>query len=483
MENPRFCPESNGVTLRFYNTLSGRKEDFKPLDPANVRMYVCGPTVYDRAHIGNARPVIVFDVLARLLRQKYGNDHVTYVRNITDVDDKIIVAAREDGEPIEDLTARTIDAYHHDIGALNNLPPDVEPRATQHIPEMIAMVTALIERNYAYEAEGHVLFHVPQMNDYGALSHRDLDEMIAGARVEVAPYKKHPADFVLWKPSQPDEPGWESPWGLGRPGWHLECSVMSEKHLGESFDIHGGGQDLIFPHHENERAQSLCARQGTSFARYWLHNGFVTVEGEKMSKSLGNFLTIKDVLNQVQGRGEAARLLMLGTHYRKPLDWTIDGLGEAKAGMDRLYTALRDAGEEEHEATQNAPSEVLDALGDDLNTPFAISVLYEQAKALNKAKAGSEKRRLSSALRMGAEMLGILTQRPSKWFEEVISVPAAKMGVKALGTEIIDDLIAQRNAARQARNFAEADRIRDELAAQHVVLEDTLQGTRWKRSV
>ena len=470
------------MTLRFFNTKSGVKEEFKPLDPTNVRMYLCGPTVYDRAHIGNARPVIVFDVLYRLLRQRFGEDHVRYVRNITDVDDKIIAAAHANDEPIDELTARTIIAFHRDIAGLNALPPDAEPRATQHIAEMIAMVSDLIRRNFAYHAENHVLFHVPTMTDYGALSHRTLDDMIAGARVEVAPYKKHPADFVLWKPSQPGEPGWKSPWGRGRPGWHLECSVMSEKHLGASFDIHGGGQDLIFPHHENERAQSLCARDGTSFAKYWMHNGFVTVEGEKMSKSLGNFLTIEEALNHVRGRGEAARLLMLGTHYRKPLDWTLAGLREAKANMDRLYTALRDAGSEEVDEHGEAPTEVLEALDDDLNTPLAISLLYDLAKSLNKAPNGRQKNRLAHTLLTGANLLGLLEQRPGKWFEDIIAVDAARLGLTALEPEIIDDFIAQRDAAREAKNFSEADRIRDALAAQGILLEDTPEGTRWKRS-
>ena len=467
------------MTLRFFNTKSGVKEEFEPLDPTNVRMYVCGPTVYDRAHIGNARPVIVFDVLFRLLRQCFGKDHVRYVRNITDVDDKIIAAARANDEPIDELTARTIVAFHRDIAGLNTLPPDAEPRATQHIADMIAMVSDLMERNYAYEAKGHVLFHVPAMADYGVLSHRSLDDMIAGARVEVAPYKKHPADFVLWKPSSSEDPGWESPWGRGRPGWHLECSVMSEKHLGASFDIHGGGQDLIFPHHENERAQSLCARDGTSFAKHWMHNGFVTVEGEKMSKSLGNFLTIEEALDQVQGRGEAARLLMLGTHYRKPLDWTLAGLREAKFCMDRLYTALRDAGDFADEDMPEAPAEILDALGDDLNTPLAISLLYDLAKSLNKVPNGRQKNFLARTLLTGANLLGLLEQRPGKWFEEIIPVDSAKM---TLSVQAIDVFIAQREAAREAKNFSEADRIRDALAAQGILLEDTPGGTRWKRS-
>jgi cysteinyl-tRNA synthetase len=327
------------VPIQLTNTLTKRKEPFKPLDPENVRLYVCGPTVYDFAHIGNARPVVVFDVLYRLLRHVYGADHVTYARNITDVDDKIIKAARENGEPIDALTARTVQAFHDDMAALGALPPDVEPRATQTIPEMVALIARLIERGHAYEADGHVLFHVPSDPHYGCLSHRDREEMIAGARVEVAPYKKDPADFVLWKPSDGDQPGWQSPWGRGRPGWHIECSAMSAKHLGETFDIHGGGQDLIFPHHENEIAQSTCGTDG-KFARLWMHNGYVIVGGEKMSKSLGNFLTVRQLLDEGL-RGEAIRLALLSGHYRQPLDVTREKIAEAKAGSMALFAPRR----------------------------------------------------------------------------------------------------------------------------------------------
>ncbi len=472
------------MTLKFHNTQSGRKEAFEPLDPANVRMYVCGPTVYDLAHIGNARPVIVFDVLYRLLRQFYGDAHVTYVRNITDVDDKIIEAARRNDEPIDKLTARTIAAFHGDMAAVGALDPDVEPRATGHIPDMLSMVECLVSRGFAYAAEGHVLFHVPAMTDYGGLSHRSPDDMIAGARVEVAPYKKHAADFVLWKPSAPDDPGWDSPWGRGRPGWHLECSVMSGRHLGVSFDIHGGGQDLIFPHHENERAQSTCAKDGATFARFWIHNGFVTVEGEKMSKSLGNVLTVRDVLSRVNGRGEAVRLLMLGTHYRKPLDWTETGVREAKATMDRFYTALQEA--DGIEADAPPPREILAALADDLNTPLAIAVLRDYAKSLNKAGDGAAKARFKGLLMAGAGVLGLLRQRPCAWFKDSVGpdesgVPTTDDG-RGISDQMIDDLIARRSAARVARDFSAADRIRDDLAGQGVILEDTPGGTRWKRA-
>ena len=328
------------MTLTLHNTLTRKREPLEPVRPGHVGMYVCGPTVYDFAHIGNARPIVVFDVLYRVLKRLYPS--VTYVRNITDVDDKINEASRQSGEPIETITARTTKAFHEDIAALGALPPDVEPRATAHIAQMIALIATLIEAGNAYEADGHVLFHVPSSPRYGALSGRNRDEMIAGARVEVAPYKRDPADFVLWKPSDDSLPGWESPWGRGRPGWHIECSAMSRAYLGETLDIHGGGIDLVFPHHENEIAQSECACPGVPFARHWVHNGWLTVEGEKMSKSLGNFITIRDALAETPG--EVIRLVLLSTHYRHPMDWSADGLRQARANLDRLYTALRNAG-------------------------------------------------------------------------------------------------------------------------------------------
>jgi len=469
------------VDLYLYNTLAREKQRFEPAQPGRVRMYVCGPTVYDRAHIGNARPVIVFDVLYRLLRRLYGEGNVTYVRNITDVDDKINAQAKASGEPIEELTRRTTEAFHRDMAALGALPPDHEPRATQHIKEMIAMAEALIARGHAYVAEGHVLFDVASMPDYGRLSRRSQEELIAGARVEVAPYKKNPADFVLWKPSTPDLPGWDSPWGRGRPGWHLECSVMSEKYLGVPLDIHGGGQDLIFPHHENERAQTLCAHEGLDcFARFWVHNGFVIVEGRKMSKSLGNFLTVEDVLEAAGGRGEAVRLMMLSTHYRKPLDWTQAGLVEARNRLDYLYKALwrlQDIGIEPPKGG-DVPPQVLQALCDDLNTPQALADLKDLAGKIHTAlDAGDSERakEFAPGLVAAGELLGLLQGDPDAWFK----------GTEGDGLDAaeIEALIEKRREARKARDFATADRIRDELAAAGVQLEDKPDGTtEWRRA-
>ncbi|MGE5475914.1 MAG: cysteine--tRNA ligase [Bacteroidales bacterium] len=458
------------MALALYNTLTRRKEAFQPLDPDHVGMYVCGPTVYDRAHIGNARPVIVFDVLYRLLSRLYPK--VTYVRNITDVDDKINQRSKDSGEPIDVITARTTKMFHEDIGELNALPPTVEPRATAHIAQMLDIIGRLIAKGHAYEAEGHVLFSVPSMSDYGKLSGRSMDEMIAGARVEVAPYKKNPADFVLWKPSTPDLPGWDSPWGRGRPGWHIECSAMSGQYLGQTFDIHGGGQDLVFPHHENEIAQSQCAN-GAPFARYWLHNGYLMVEGEKMSKSLGNFFTVRELLEQAPG--EAIRLCMLSTHYHQPFDWTAEGLKQARATLDRLYTALRNSADVTAEASEPTV-EVLSALKDDLNTPQAIAHLHELATALNKATRSAEKARAKGALLAAGDLLGVLKQDPEAWFRWQPAGAAA-----GLSDADIERLIQARADARKARNFAEADRIRKELADGGVVLEDGAQGTSWKR--
>jgi cysteinyl-tRNA synthetase len=458
------------MSLTLYNTLTRCKDPFVPLDPQEVGMYVCGPTVYDRAHIGNARPVIVFDVLYRLLRRLYPK--VVYVRNITDVDDKINARAKENGEPIAALTARTTAAFHADIVRLNALPPDVEPRATAHIGQMIVLIEQLIARGHAYEAEGHVLFSVPSMPAYGQLSRRSQDELIAGARVEVAPFKKEPADFVLWKPSTDDLPGWESPWGRGRPGWHIECSAMSKEYLGVTFDIHGGGQDLVFPHHENEIAQSVCAH-GQPFARYWLHNGYLMVEGEKMAKSLGNFITVHDLLDRAPG--EAIRLAMLSTHYHQPIDWTAEGLKQARAALDRLYLALRGAAQVPAERRDEVPAEVQAALEDDLNTPLAVAHLHELATALNKAATPGEKARWKGALLASGDSLGLLQQDVEEWFRWA---PAGDAG---LTDDQIDGLVAQRVAARKARNFTEADRIRQDLAAHGVVLEDGPAGTTWRR--
>ena len=463
------------MTLRLHNTLTRDKVDFTPIDDTNVRMYVCGPTVYDFAHIGNARPVVVFDVLARLLRRLYpAPDHkVTYVRNITDVDDKINARAQESGRAIEDITKETAAQFHADMAALGALPPDVEPRATQHIAEMIAMIETLIEKGNAYEAEGHVLFSVPSMDDYGQLSRRDRDELIAGARVEIAPYKKDAADFVLWKPSPIADglPGWDSPWGRGRPGWHIECSAMSAKILGRTFDIHGGGQDLIFPHHENEIAQSRCAHGTDVMANVWMHNGYLMAEGEKMSKSLGNFYTVHDLLQEFPG--EAIRLTLLKTHYRQPLDFTKDGIREAKSELDGFYGALRGAViDEDVSMVEDA---IQGHLCDDLNTPAAIAELHRQLRELNRATDNLKFKR-QKKLRREAAVLGLLQQDPEAWFKWQ---PPAKAG--GLSDAEIDALIAERVAARKAKDFARADEIRGILTAEGIAVEDSAEGAVWRR--
>lgn len=462
------------MTLRLYNTLSRQREEFEPHDPANVRMYVCGPTVYDEAHIGNARPVIVFDVLYRLLRAIYGTDNVTYARNITDVDDKIIDAARSSGQPIAEITKRTTAAYHRDIGALNNLKPDLEPHATEHIDQMITLIEALIARGNAYEADGHVLFEVASMTNYGKLSGNPRDEILAGARVEVAPYKKDGADFVLWKPSTDNQPGWDSPWGFGRPGWHLECSAMSGEHLGLSFDIHGGGQDLIFPHHENEIAQSRCAYPEESFAKYWMHNGYLMVEGEKMSKSLGNFVTVNHLLKNWPG--EAIRFAMLKTHYRQPINWSERGLREAKAELDRFYGALRNRAGIAAEVGDGEESVACSALFDDLNTPQAIADLHATLGSFNAAETEDAAKHAKGLLLCQADLLGLLQQDPEEWFRWQSAVATS------LDDDEIESLIERRAQARANKNFTEADRIRVELAATGVVLEDSAQGTTWRRA-
>jgi len=446
------------MSLVIYNTLSREKEPFVPLDAGHVRLYVCGPTVYDYVHIGNARPVVAFDVLYRLLRRRYRR--VTYVRNITDIDDRIMVRAADNGETIEALTTRTADAYQGDMRRLGALVPDVEPRATQYVGDMIGMIGRLVDKGHAYAAEGHVLFSVPSMSDYGRLSRRTRDELIAGARVEVAPYKKDPADFVLWKPSTDEQPGWPSPWGRGRPGWHIECSAMSAKHLGETFDIHGGGLDLIFPHHENEIAQSRSAFGHAIMAKYWMHNGFLNISGEKMSKSLGNFFTVHELLDQYPA--EAIRLLLLSAHYRQPLDFTHDGLQQAKATLDRWYGALRgrDAAPAASLRAGSVPV-VEDALSDDLNTPLAISAIHQLDDP--------------ASLRASAQALGLLQQDAEAWFRWT---PA---GASGPSDAEIEAAIANRQAARKAKDFKESDRIRDELKAKGVVLEDGPTGTTWKR--
>ena len=451
------------MELRLYDTLTREKRVFEPIDPANVRVYVCGPTVYDFAHIGNARPVIVFDVLFRVLRHIYGADHVKYVRNITDVDDKINARAAERGIDIRELTEETYANFKADVAALGCLPPTVEPRATEHIDEMKAIIERLIASGHAYVAEGNVLFNVPSMTDYGQLSKRPMDEMIAGARVEVAPYKKDAQDFVLWKPSKPGEPGWPSPGGIatpGRPGWHIECSAMSWKHLGETFDIHGGGIDLVFPHHENEIAQSRCAFHTGVMANTWMHNGFLQVEGEKMSKSLGNFITIRDVLKDWPG--EVARLNMLRTHYRQPIDWTVKSLEESWKTLDDWYWIAGDA------PGEAISSQALEALGDDLNTHQVITALHGLR---NRIQAGEDTLRGEFAGTLRA--LGFLRESAKDW-------AARRQAGSDVDAATVEGLIAARKAARSAKNFAESDRIRDELAAMGVVLKDSKEGTTWE---
>src|SRR5579871_5346754 len=433
------------MTLRLFNTLTKTKEDFVPFDKKNVRMYVCGPTVYDFAHIGNARPVIVFDLLFRLLRHDFGDAHVTYVRNITDVDDKINARAAERGISIRALTEETARIYDEDVAALGNLPPSVTPRATDHIAEMVAMIELLIADGHAYTADGHVLFDVSSKADYGKLSHRSLDEMIAGARVDVAPYKKGAMDFVLWKPSEAGQPGWDSPWGRGRPGWHIECSAMAGKYLGETFDIHGGGIDLVFPHHENEIAQSEGAHHNHPLATVWMHNGFLNVEGEKMSKSLGNFVTINELLKDWPG--EVLRFNMLRSHYRQPMDWTVAGMNESWKTLERFY------GVTEPLANPKPGAAFLDALSDDLNTPQAIAELHKGGEL---------------ELAGGLGLLGFSNTQ--------IRIETKK----DVDTVAIADAITARNAARKARDFKESDRIRDELLAKGIVLKDGPGGTTWE---
>ena len=454
------------TTMKLHNALTGRKETFVPADPARPTMYVCGPTVYSYPHIGNARSAVVFDLLYRLLKHRFGD--VAYARNVTDIEDKIIEAARAAGVPTSAIVERYTPAYHADMAALGVLPPTIEPFATGHVPQMLAMIEALIAKGHAYEADGHVLFHVPSFPAYGRLSRRSREEMIDGARVEVAPYKRDPADFVLWKPSAPDQPGWDSPYGRGRPGWHIECSAMIEAHLGATIDIHGGGQDLRFPHHENELAQSSCAHGGAPLARFWVHNGFLNVDHEKMAKSVGNVLLVRDLLREAPG--EAIRFALLSTHYRKPLDWTSASLPQAKQALDRLYRTIELLPDTD-DASQ-VPDGVLRALEDDLNTPKAFAELFALAHRAHASSDEGERRALRAELLAGGALLGLLDQEPASWFQEA--------GASSLEPAEIERLIDARAAARAARNFAEADRIRDQLAAAGVALEDGPEGTRWR---
>ena len=440
-------------TLKLYNTLSRAKDDFIPIDDEHVKLYACGPTVYSYAHIGNARASIVFDTLRRVLETKY--PMVTYVANLTDIDDKIIAAAQTENKPISEITEHYATIYNNDMAALGVQKPAIQPKATDHVDGMIAMIVTLIEKGHAYTAEGHVLFHVPSYNNYGALSGRPRDEQVAMARIETATYKRDPADFVLWKPSTDDQPGWNSPWGRGRPGWHIECSVMAREFLGEVFDIHGGGLDLTFPHHENEIAQSCCATGQSKFANYWVHNGFVTVEGEKMSKSLGNVLLSHDLI--ADGiKGEAIRLNLLSTHYRQPFDWTNEGLNQANKTLDKWYDVVSNI-----DQSNNIDAEFLSALYDDMNTPLAFAILHKLAKAN------------SSQLRASANILGLLYDDPKNW------LTAKDNEISQEKSALIETLIAKRNQARTDKDFKKSDDIRDELLSMGIELKDSPNGTTW----
>ncbi len=456
------------MPLAVYDTLAREKRVFEPSDPRRVTLYVCGPTVYDFAHIGNARPPAVFDVLFRLLRRTYGAEHVIYARNVTDVDDKINKKAADEGVPIGEITARYEKIYLEDMSRLNVTPPTLAPHVTDHMDAIRDQIGAIMAAGHAYAAEGHVLFDVNSFADYGQLSGRSLDDMIAGARVEVAPYKKNPADFVLWKPSKENEPEWPAPWGAGRPGWHIECSAMIEDTLGMPIDIHGGGQDLIFPHHENEVAQGRCAHGGEVYARYWMHNGFLNMGDEKMSKSLGNVAKIHDLI--ALHPGEVLRWALLSAHYRAPLAWTSDLLDQSKSSLDRLYGALRRAKAIEVEPVE-PPAAFLEALEDDLNTPRAMAEIFVLAKALETAESGGARRQAKAELVAAAELLGVLTSDPDAWFEA---------GIAEDDRTRIDALVAARVAARDERDFATADKLRDELNALNVEVMDGPTGATWR---
>ena len=469
------------MELQLHNTLSGRKEVFRPRNPERVTMYVCGPTVYGHVHIGNGRPAVVFDVLHRLLKTLY--PQVAYVSNITDVDDKINRQAAANGEPIEALTRRFSAAYNEDIQALGVLGADAQPKATEHISEIIRMIEALMDKGFAYAAEDHILFHVPADPNYGDLSHRSLEDMLDGARVEVAPYKKDPKDFVLWKPSTSDLPGWESPWGRGRPGWHIECSAMIHAHLGAAIDIHGGGADLCFPHHENEAAQSRAALGEALPVRYWLHNGMLTLGQEKMSKSLGNIVTIREL--RLRHAGETLRYALLSGQYRSPLAWSDALLRQSRRSLDSLYQALRknppDA-DRPAPLDQEFPDSVRDALQDDLNTPQALAALHAIAAELNRTAGAAEAERLGSQLLAGGWLLGLLGRTLDEHFHGQPTPSQGEQGVAApLTNANIEALLERRNQARRERDFRQADAIRDQLAAAGVELEDSRAGTRWRR--
>ncbi len=456
--------------LKLHNSLTRKKQVFTPIDPSHVRIYACGPTVYSYAHIGNARMAVVFDLLSNVLRTLYPK--VTYVSNITDIDDKIITASQNSGEEISIITNKYTDIYNEDMASLGVSPPDIQPRATDHIPHMIKLIEELITNEHAYEADGHVLFDVPSFPAYGGLSGRNRDKEIAGARVEVASYKKDPADFVLWKPSSEDEPAWDSPWGYGRPGWHIECSAMAAEHLGLPFDIHGGGADLKFPHHENEIAQSCCTHGDendlSSFAHYWVHNGFVTVDGEKMSKSLGNVVLAHDLIKEHQG--ETLRMTLLSAHYRQPLDWSEKAINQSKKNLDRIYQNLREIADVEVIENITLPKSIMAALCDDLNTPKAISELL----ALAKQAVETRDPILKSQIYAAGNVIGILQQNPDKWLGYCVSN-------NSIDTKHIESLLQQRCAAKKSKDFVLADQVRDELTQIGIAIEDTPNGTVWKK--
>jgi len=452
------------MNIKLYNTLARKKQNFIPINSNRVTMYICGPTVYSYPHIGNARGPVIFDILAGLLKREY---ELIYVRNITDLDDKIYEAAKSEQSDVSEITERYTKIYHQDISALGVKDPDIEPRATDHIIEMIEMIEGLLVKGYAYENEGHVLFSVDSYSDYGFLSNRKHEDQIAGSRVAIAAYKKNPRDFVLWKPSTPDLPGWESPWGVGRPGWHLECSTMAKKYLGETLDIHGGGSDLIFPHHENECAQSICSHKGKPFANFWVHHGMIDFNNTKMSKSEGNLLLIRDLLKEIPG--EVVRMALISTHYRKPINWSNDLIKDSKKKLDRLYGAIRKIDIFQNTEPSN---EVLLALADDLNTPKALSALFKIVKLINNSEDPVERDKYASTLMASASLLGLMTMNADEWFKTTPN------GV--LTREEIEHLITQRERARKSKNFSESDRIRNDLLQKGVVIEDGPDGTEWR---